>query len=46
VAIERDEYGVQWRQLDDGRWLTLMPLTYDRLRVTIGRDRIFIDDSW
>lgn len=44
--ITLDEYGVAWRKLPDGRLLALLPLTYDRLRLTIGYSKIEYDDGW
>jgi hypothetical protein len=34
------------RQLPDGRWLEVIPLTYGRARITIGDGKVFIDDNW
>jgi hypothetical protein len=46
MAIELDEDGLLWRQLDDGRLLALVPLTFNRLRLTIGYDRLCYEDGW
>lgn len=34
------------RQLDDGRVVALLPLTFGRLRLTVGRDLLTYDDYW
>jgi hypothetical protein len=46
MAIELDADGVAWRALPDERLLALLPLTYGRLRLTIGYGNMTYDDGW
>ena len=34
------------KTLDDGRLVTVVPLTYGRARITIGHDYYTYDDGW
>lgn len=34
------------RQLPDGRWLGIVPLTFGRARVTVGTNRWLYDDGY
>jgi len=36
----------QTRTLPDGRMLTLWPLTFDRWRISVGPDDLYVDDNW
>lgn len=34
------------KELPDGRWLYVVPLTFGRARLTIGPKEDFYDDGW
>lgn len=41
-----DEWYIDRRQLPDGRLLFVIPLTFGRARLTVGRDDLTYDDGW
>lgn len=41
------EHELYVRDLGDGRAISVIPLTYDRARITIGPDNLYTyDDGW
>lgn len=41
-----DEWWLARRDLEDGRTVMVIPLTYGRARITIGVGEMTYDDAW
>lgn len=49
MSLQLDEdYNYAKRQLPDGRWLYVIPLTYGRARICVGSrfNPLIFDDGW
>jgi hypothetical protein len=40
------DWAIDGRELPDGRLLFVVPLLFDRARLTVGRDEHQYDDGW
>ncbi len=46
VELADELWAIAARRLPDGRYVALVPLTFDRRRVVVGRDVLFWHDGW